>query len=146
MKHRMLLLCIFAVGCASNSQREEDKDLLSATTGDWSATISPRSGSDVRGELKLQSVVVGSAANISITGAAAGAQHPWHVHTGTCSNSGPIVGSVSNYPLLTVGTDGRASANATISTALSEGTSYIVNVHRSTSDLGTIIGCGELKN
>jgi hypothetical protein len=140
------LIIVVAGACASNNKSSNDKDVLSATTGDWSATLSSRNGSAVRGELKLQSAVVGSAANISITGATAGALHPWHVHTGTCANSGGIVGSAGNYPVLTVGSDGRASANATIGAALSEGSAYSVNVHRSSSDMGTIIACGDLKN
>ena len=145
MKTRIILICLMAGACASNS-RSSDKDGISATTGDWAATLSSRNASTVRGDLKLQSAVVGSAANITITGANPGALHPWHVHTGTCANSGAIVGSAGNYPVLTVGTDGRASANATIGAALSEGSAYSVNVHRSSSDMGTIIACGDLKN
>lgn len=146
MKKQLLLLCLVAGACASNSQGGDDKDSISATTGDWSAELSPRNGSAVRGELKLQSAVIGAGANISISGAVAGASHPWHVHLGTCANSGAIVGSAGSYPVLVAGTDGKASANATISAALSEGSAYSVNVHRSPNDLATIIACGDLKN
>ena len=146
MKRHLVLVCLVAGACASNSQSEADKDPISATAGDWSATISPRSNSTVRGEVKLQSAVVGSAAKITITGGTPGAVHPWHVHTGTCDKTGGIVGSVGNYPVLTIGADGSASANAAIGSSLAEGSAYAVNVHRSPTDMGTIVGCGDLKN
>ena len=146
MRKIVLLVCLLAAACASNSRTNEDKDSISGTTGDWAATLTPRGGSAVRGDVKLQSAVVGSVVNISISGATAGALHPWHVHTGTCANSGGVVGAAGNYPVLTVGTDGRASANATVNAPLSEGSAYSVNVHRSASDMGTIIACGDLKN
>jgi hypothetical protein len=146
MKKHVLLICLVAAACASNSRSGDDKDVISGTTGDWAAKLSARGGAAVVGDVKLQSAVVGSAVNISISGATPGALHPWHVHAGTCANSGGIIGSAGSYPILTVGSDGRASANATISAALSEGSAYSVNVHRSSSDMGTIISCGELKN
>jgi hypothetical protein len=151
MKNRQaILLYVVAAGfassaCASNG-KAGDKDGISATTGDWAATLTPRNSSNVRGTAGVQSAVVAAGVKISISGATPGASHPWHVHTGTCANSGGIVGSANSYPVLTVDTDGKASATATIGTSLSEGTAYSVNVHRSAADMGTIIACGELKN
>jgi hypothetical protein len=63
-----------------------------------------------------------------------------------CGDNGPIVGSASAYPTLSVNMEGRASANASIGTALNEHDSYYVNVHNSPTDLGTIVGCGKLDN
>ena len=148
MKKAVLMLCcLTAAACASNSaNNDDDKDMISASTGDWSASISARNSSGVQGTSGVQSAVVGAGANISINGAKPGAVHPWHVHAGTCANTGAIIGSASNYPTLTVGSDGRASANATISAPLTEGNAYSVNVHLSPSQMSTVIACGDLKN
>jgi hypothetical protein len=82
---------------------------------------------------------------VVLTGLPAGGPYPWHVHEGTCETGGPIVGDPAVYPPLTVGTDGRAEANTRlINLRLSEARKYHVNVHRSPSDLATIIACGEL--
>jgi hypothetical protein len=139
-----MLLCLLTAGCASSNKLSEAAASSEAPI-DWTGTLTPRNESSVRGTIELKSALVGGTANVSITGATAGSQHPWHVHTGTCANSGAIVGSPPSYPVLSVGSDGRASATATIGAALTPGTPYIVNVHRSTSDMGTIIACGELK-
>jgi hypothetical protein len=79
-----------------------------------------------------------------LTGLPPGGPYPWHVHDGTCEG-GPIVGDPAAYPPLTVGADGRAEANARlINLKLNEAKKYHVNVHRSPTDLATIIACGEL--
>ena len=83
---------------------------------------------------------------ISLTGGTAGASHPWHVHTGTCASGGPIVGEPSAYPPLAVGSEGRAEASSRIGVRLNEASSYHVNVHRSPSDMGTIVACGNLED
>ncbi len=146
MKRLVILMCVVSAACASNSQSDSDKDSISATTGDWAATLSSRNGTAVQGQVKLQSAVVGSGVNISISGATPGASHPWHVHAGSCGGNGGIMGSAGSYPILTAGADGRATANVTISAPLSEGSAYSVNVHRSSADMTTIIACGDLKN
>jgi hypothetical protein len=145
MKKSILLLCCITAACASSSS-SSDKGGLSATTGDWSAELSSRNNSGITGTAGVQSAVVGSGVRISIRGATSGAAHPWHIHAGPCSNSGGIMGSPASYPVLTVAADGTASANITISTPLTEGNAYSVNVHRSASDMGTIVACGDLKN
>jgi hypothetical protein len=84
-------------------------------------------------------------ATLVLTGLPPGGPYPWHVHDGTCETGGPIVGDANAYPPLMVGTDGRAEANARLlGLKLNEAKKYHVNVHRSPSDLATIIACGEL--
>jgi hypothetical protein len=68
------------------------------------------------------------------------------VHRGACGSGGSIVGGADAYPVLHVGADGRASAEATITVGLDEDTSYHVNVHRSPTELGVIIACGALSH
>jgi hypothetical protein len=84
-------------------------------------------------------------AMVSLNGALAGGSHPWHIHEGMCGDNGPIVGPADAYPLLRPGSDGRASAQASLTgLQLNEAKNYYVNVHASPSDLGTIIACGPL--
>lgn len=123
-----------------------DGDPIADRIGDWDANLSPMNNSGVRGASRVQSVGLGSGVTITINNATAGAAHPWHVHVGTCASGGGIFGDASDYPTLTVAADGNASANATLDVALNEQSSYHVNVHRSPTDLGTIIACGNLDN
>lgn len=144
MRKLMIISTLVLAACASGGSND-DGDAVSDRVGDWNTTLSPTNNSSVRGTAKAQSVGVGFGANISISGAAAGAQHPWHVHTGTCATGGPVVGNAADYPVLVSNASGTASANATINVALNEQQNYHVNVHRTPSDL-TVISCGNLDN
>lgn len=148
MRGRYLLALVVAAGCASggSGNDDSDKDVISNQVGDWDATLATVNASGVTGTARAQSVGVGTGVRVSIQGAAANGHHPWHVHRGRCGDMGAIVGEANDYPTLHVGTDGRASANATIGVPLRENDSYYVNVHRSPADLGTIIACGNLSN
>ena len=141
---KMIALCVVLAACSARGA--EDKDVISNQVGDWDGSLSQVGNSGVRGSAKAQSVGVGTGVNVSIQGAQSGAQHPWHVHSGVCGDNGAIVGNAGAYPVLTVATDGTASANATIDVALKEDQSYYVNVHRSPTDLGTIVACGRIAN
>ena len=95
----------------------------------------------------------GSAANdsahvtVTISGAQAGATLPWHVHVGTCSDTNaPIAGPAGAYPPLMVGADGRATVTAHVPVDLNEAINYIVNVHASPTNLGTIVACGDFND
>lgn len=143
---RLIMAGALLLAACSARGGSEDKDAISNQVGDWEASLASVNNSGVRGSAGVQSVGVGSGVRISIEGATVGGQHPWHVHVGRCGSNGAVVGSGSAYPVLQVGSDGRASANATINVALRENESYHVNVHRSTTDMGTIIACGNLSN
>lgn len=142
---RVLAAGLVILAACASSQEEDDKDIVSNRIGDWETSLSSMAGSAVRGSAKAQSVGLGTGVNISIEGVAAAAQHPWHVHTGTCASGGGIVGSMSAYPVLTANLNGTASANTSIGVALRENERYHVNVHRSPADL-TVIACGNLSN
>lgn len=131
----------------------------SAVAASWKATLDPVEGSGIAGEstvtpenaMPMRDSTApkhdGSAmARISITGAKANDSLPWHVHSGTCgSANAPIVGTGSDYTPIAVGTNGEGSAHAKISTRLEPNGQYIVNVHRSATDL-TVVSCGALKS
>jgi hypothetical protein len=112
----------------------------------WKATLAGRSSwtgasgtatARVEGNNTLTTVV--------LSGLPTGGPYPWHVHDGTCETGGPVVGEATAYPPLMVGADGRAEASARLlGIKLNEAKKYHVNVHRSPSDIATIIACGEL--
>lgn len=82
--------------------------------------------------------------NVSISNAAPGGVHPWHVHRGQCGNDQGIVGQASDYPALRVGNDGTASAQITLPLPMPSSGSYFVNVHASPTNMGTSIACGNM--
>lgn len=143
---RVVFIVALAALGACSARQEEPEGGVSATVGDWSATLRAQNSSGVNGSSSAQSALAATAARISIDGAASGAQHPWHIHRGTCGSGGSIVGAAGDYPVLTVGTAGTASATATVGAPLDENERYHVNVHQSAAQMNVIISCGELRN
>ena len=84
---------------------------------------------------------------VNITGGQAGATYPWHIHEGTCADAAPpIVGPPTAYPPLVAGADGKATIAAHIPAGLNEAKNYIINVHASPTNLGTIVACGDFND
>lgn len=142
-----MLVSVLALAACSAREDEDDDDLDFDAT-DWSTQLSARASSGVTGSATARSVGISggagtSTATVEIRGAAPGARHPWHVHTGTCSSGGPIVGETNDYDVLEVGANGTDDRTAAISVGMDENARYHVNVHRSPSDL-TVISCGDL--
>ncbi|CAN5753170.1 hypothetical protein BH23GEM10_BH23GEM10_01210 [soil metagenome] len=147
MRHLIVAAMVVLTACASRGDSDDPEvNSPSDLIGDWSGSLQAVGNSGVGGSVNVVSAVAGSRASVSITGAAAGAHHPWHVHQGTCGSGGAIVGGAGSYPALHVSTDGTASASATISVALHDEAAYHVNVHRSPTELGTIIACARIRN
>lgn len=135
-------------GAMSRSSATEMKSSDADARNRWTATLvtpSTLAGAmQVRGVASWASDGNGSKATISISNATAGGVHPWHVHQGRCGDNGPVVGNPGAYKALTVGGDGQASENASLSVPLPGSGDYSVNVHAQTSNMGTIISCGNL--
>ena len=148
----LLLLGTVAVlaSCSSrNDGYNQNDDEPDTGATDWSVQLESRAGSQITGSANVQSIVAAgfggsTAAAVSIGGATAGAQHPWHVHSGSCATGGPIMGAASEYPVLNASSNGTASATANLSVGLDDDGPYHINIHRSPSDLGTIVACGNL--
>lgn len=110
----------------------------------WNGNLAPVGGSTVTGTAKGSTASDMTHVTITISGGTPGATYPWHVHEGKCGDaSPPVVGPMSAYPPLVVGSDGTATAMAHFSPKLNEAKNYIVNVHASPTNLGTIIACGD---
>lgn len=123
--------------------------------GSWKATLDAVEGSGITGEstvtpdkeMPTAAKHDGSAmARINIKGARANDSLPWHLHSGTCgSANAPIVGSASDYSPIAVDDKGEGSSHAKVSTRLDPNGQYIVNVHKSATDL-TVVSCGALRS
>lgn len=110
----------------------------------WEALASKVAETEVHAELAVRALSGGGTfASISADGEA-NARYPWHIHAGECGSGGPIVGSATAYPVLSMNAEGEAMAEATLDVTLDEEADYYVNVHASPDDLGTIVACGEL--
>ena len=154
---RKLTLCLTAMlaftACARMTSNEAtgktDFDVESPLKKgeDWKAGLKGMgSFTSVVGQLKANVLNDKTDARISVEGAMAGGQHPWLIHEGTCNLPGQAVGMMSEYPMITIGQDGRGTANAVLNARLSEAKDYIVMVHASQSDMATVVACGVLED
>ena len=112
---------------------------------EWKTQLKPVAGSGITGEAEVEEKGKNeSEADISIKGATAGAELPWHVHSGKCGTGGGIVGPATAYKPLKVGKDGKAKEEAKLAMATPTAGDYSVNVHKSAADEKTIVACGDL--
>ena len=123
--------------------------LAGATYGfdhEWKAVLKPGSGSNITGtaEVEGKDKDKASEAEISIKGATAGAELPWHVHSGKCGTGGAIIGDAMAYKALKVDKDGNAKGEAKLAIATPTSGDYSVNVHKSAAEMKTIVACGDL--
>lgn len=143
-----------AVLLAACSSRSQSGDTYSAEPvgfmgARWSATLTPPAGSPTP-QIAGTATVMGNAdstqtrVEVSLNGATPAASLPWHLHRGTCGNDQGIVGDPAGYKPLSVGENGRATSSATIAIAMPRSGEYMINVHASPADPGTIVACGNL--
>jgi hypothetical protein len=110
----------------------------------WTATLAPQGGSKIAGTATV--VPAGDAkstVSISITGGTPNATYPWHVHTGKCGPGG-VYGPGSAYTPIKVDASGAGTVTITLPAAAPAEGDYHVNVHKSSSDMATIVACGDL--
>jgi hypothetical protein len=128
----------------------------------WTATLAPTGGSQVAGTATVEplerrtslplsdstkAVLVDGKdsvrASISIKGGTANSSQAWHVHAGNCGAIGSVVGAMTSYPAITVGSDGSGTAVATIPGGLGAG-DHVVAVHQGSAETATV-ACGALR-
>ena len=103
-------------------------------------TMSAQNGSGEDGSATLTQTADGVVVLITLKNAPA-ADQPAHIHPGTCANLNPA----PKYPLTNVanGTSRTIVKGVTLR-QLTSGM-FAINVHKSTSDLGTYVSCGDIK-
>ena len=113
----------------------------------YKGTLAAAGGSSVSGTATGTTGHDSTHVTVSIVGGTPGATLPWHIHEGKCTDSGPpVVGDMAAYPPLVVGSDGKATATAHLTVGLNEAKNYIINVHASPTNLGTIVACGDFND
>ncbi len=113
----------------------------------WKGALGAVGGSSVSGTASGSTANDMTHVTVNVVGATPGSTLPWHVHDGKCGDSNAaIVGDVSAYPPLVVGSDGKATGTAHLNVKLNEARNYIVNVHASPTNLATIVACGDFND
>lgn len=147
----VLAASLVASGCVQRSIEEVDTGTIEVMS--WRASLTrPETLDSLDAPMNIVgSVAVRPAANpsetqatVMLSNATPNATHPWHIHAGTCGSDGGIVGPATAYRPLTVGPDGRAEVTITLPFSTPTQGEYFVNVHKSPTELGTIIACGSL--
>lgn len=114
---------------------------------DWSAAATGSAGfSGAGANATARSGAGGTTVTVAFREATGmtGTVRPWHVHYGSCGNDQGIVGDAGAYTPLRPGFDGTSTVSATISVPLDPSRSYFVNIHKSPTELQTIVACGAL--
>jgi hypothetical protein len=137
-------------GCA---QRPMDTDTGRLEVISWRAAIERVDHADsltapagMVGSLVVRpaSNAITTMATLVLSNATPYASYPWHIHAGGCGSQGGIVGPTDAYTPITIGAAGRGEATVTLPFSTPTAGSFSVNVHKSETELGTIVACGPL--
>jgi hypothetical protein len=110
----------------------------------WTATLQPGSGSSISGSATVEPAGGQSKATVTLTGGSPNTTYPWHVHAGACGGNGKVVGPATAYTPIKTDAYGGGKVTVTLPFAAPDSGSYYVNVHKSATDMGTIVSCGNL--
>lgn len=113
---------------------------------DLVAKIQGRDGRKITGSATAVPTAdgTGTVVTVTIDGDTPGATRPWHVHTGSCTKSGGVVGGGRAYTPMTIDIQGHGATKATIPAVLADSTTYYVNVHDAATAMNIIVACGDL--
>ena len=81
--------------------------------------------------------VEGRGSNVTVFG--------WRVMTGACGSTGTIVGSPVDYPAIQLGSDGRATVEATFEPDDLRAGLHSVRIYATPAAQGQVVACGELR-
>jgi hypothetical protein len=101
--------------------------------------IAAQSGSNQTGTATLTASGDKTQVVIALNGMPAGSQEPAHIHQGTCAKLNPKPA----YPLSTVA-DGQSATTVNVPLATLQTGGFAINVHQSTTNLGTYVACGNI--
>lgn len=119
----------------SEEHGDEEGNLQTKTV-----TLKEQNDSGESGTLVLTTENGKTRAVLTINGEPAGSSQPAHIHTGACESIGAVL-----YPLnLVVNGTSTTLLNIPIATILESTTDLSVNVHKSETDIGTYVACGDI--
>ncbi len=146
-----LILAALAVSSCGGRQAVEIDPKTQPVQNRWNGTLASSP------ELAGVSAIQGSAwmgpheknadrtqAQVNLSNAVPGGEHPWHVHRGRCGADQGIFGPADAYKPLKVGDNGRASSEAELPVPTPRTGEFFVNVHASAKNMQTIVACGNL--
>lgn len=118
----------------------------------WHATLaSPAAlagAVQMRGSASMAPSPDSTSTNVFLTlaNASPGGVHPWAVHMGQCGTGTDygMFGTSAAYTSLEIGSDGKATATATLQRRTPSRGGYFVVVRASTDNPETIVACGNL--
>jgi hypothetical protein len=126
------------------------EDTITSTKGHWRATLIAflgdtldrqiaGSASMAPGSLPRTTVVM-----VYILGATPLRTHPWSLHRGRCNDDRGSVSENTYYPPLVVDADGQSAGDVTLDLATPGRGEYFVAVYSASTDMETVIACGQL--
>ena len=146
-----VLVAAVAVGCVRTrtdpvtGRTDIDVESPGQRGEDWSGQLTGRGMyTAVSGSVRASSIDGRTSVTAQLQGDAPNSSRAWALHEGRCDSPGPMLGGTYDYPTLQVAADGRAAATATLQHMLNEAKSYYVAVHASSSDMATVVACGEI--
>lgn len=113
----------------------------------WSAELAPPNGA--LGPHGTVVVERGKQPNhtrvrVVISGDTPGAVRPWHLHSGVCGETAPIVGPEQAYAKIRINARGNGVAVIDLPIPFPEAGALFVNVHESLKAMDHIVTCGQL--
>jgi hypothetical protein len=113
---------------------------------EYAAKLAGRDGRKVTGGATARPSADGKGTEVTVMldGDTPGATRPWHVHSGSCKQSGGVVGGGRAYTPIAIDAKGQGKGTATIPVLLADTATYYVNIHDATAAMGIIVACGDL--
>ena len=113
---------------------------------EYTATLAGRDGRKVTGAATARPTADGKGTEVTVTldGDTPGATRPWHVHSGSCKQSGGVVGGGRAYTPIAIDAKGQGKGTANIPVTLADTATYYVNIHDAAAAMGIIVACGDL--
>lgn len=117
-------------------------------SGQWTGMVMGNGASKIHGTATMKAGKDAGTTEVmvSYTGDTPNTTRPWHVHMGSCAKAGGVLGGAKPYTPLLGDAKGAAESKAMLPVALPDTGSYYVNIHESSTAMGTIVACGDLKH
>lgn len=114
--------------------------------GSWSGMVMGKDDSKIHGMATMKEGKDNTTeVVVKLTGDTPSTTRPWHVHVGSCTKAGAPLGGGKPYSPMVGDAKGAAEGKATLALALPDTGSYYVNIHESSTNMGKIVACGDLK-
>ena len=122
---------------------------LVAADSAWKASLDSQNGSKVSGSAEVKAKSTDSTMmSVKIKNGMAATVYAWHMHNGSCTAGGDVVGVATAYPQITTDSTGEGRSEASLAVAPPNTGAYSVHVHAPSTDskaIGQTVACGDLK-